>query len=148
MYGHLNIILFAYGLDCLKEIHQVVKEAVLIHILIHVKQLFYARHTLRLPAGKLKPVGLFSHGLEHIFRVNLINLLLVVSQHRGTVRTLLSQIGTCPVKDRHEIIAHHLNSGLAQTLQSRYVVGNILLPVRSSHLNSIVYIHTLNSQDL
>ena len=148
MYGHLNIILLTYGLDCLEEIHQIVKETVLIHILIHVKQLFNARHTLRLPSGKLKSVRLFSHGLEHILRINLINLLLAVSQHRGTVRTLLSQIGTGPVKDRHEIIAHHMNSGLAQTLQGRYVVGNVLFPVRSSHLDRIVYIDTLNSQDL
>ena len=148
MYGHLNVILLTYRLDCLEKIHQIVKETVLIHVLIHVKQLFNARHALRLPSGKLKSVGLFSHGLEHILRINLIDLLLAVSQYRGAVRSLLSQIGTGPVKDRHEIIAHHMNSGLAQTLQGRDVVGNVLLPVRSSHLDRVVYIDTLNSQDL
>ena len=145
---HFNVVLFADRLDGLQKIHQVVEEYVRVHVLIQLEQLLDAGHALRLPSGQLEAVGLLAHGLKHVLRIQLVDLLLVVGQNRGTVRAHLRQVGTGPVEHRHKVVANHMDIGLSQALQGGDIVGYVLLALRNAHLDGVMDVHALDSKHL
>ncbi len=107
---HVNIILIAHRHDFFQKILQIGKQLLSVHILIHLKKLFYPCHTLRLPARHYRSVRVFRDRRKHLLRVQRVHRFLRVGKHCGTVRPYPCQLRSCPVKHRHEIVTYHVDA--------------------------------------
>ena len=69
MNGHVDIVFVADRHDALQEVLQVRKQLLIVHILVHLEQFLDVSHTLRLPAGQDRTVGITADGGEHILGI-------------------------------------------------------------------------------
>ena len=148
MDGHVDVIFIAHRHDALQEIFQVGEKLLVIHILVHFEELFDVGHALGLPAGQDGSVGIPADGGEHVLRVQGINCLLGIGQHSGAVRADPCKLSSGPVEHGHEIVAHHMDAGLAKVLQGGDVVVDVLVPVGGADLDGVVDVHAFDAGKL
>ena len=148
MDGHLHLVLFADGQNGVQEILQVGPQGFLVHGLVHLEQLLDVGQALGLPPGEQVPLGAGLHGGEQLFRVHLVNLPLVVGQHRGAVLAGLGQLGAGPVEHGHKVVANQVDAALAQGADGLDVVFDVLVPAGQPGLDGVVDIDAFNAQHL
>ena len=142
---HINVVFVTDRHDSFQEVFQIGKECFLVHILVHFKELLDFCHTLRLPAGKDKTIGVGGNGIKHFHRIDAVHSLLAISKYRGAVRAYSCKLSAGPVKDRHEIVAYKMNILFAKALQGLNIIVNIFVSVRRTDLDGIVNIHTFDA---
>ena len=81
----------------------------------------------------LKPLAL-QH--EHLERTHLVR---VVAERHGPVRQNEVQIGTRPVVDRHEVVAHRLDATRREVAEVELVVLDVAVEVTRALLHVLVY---------
>ena len=136
---HFDVTFLAGGHDCLKEILEVCPQLLVIDVGIILEQLVEFCHTLRLPTGERHII--FLGEIQNILRhrvVVILNHTLFIKQRRGTVADLVEQIGTRPIKNRHEIVANDLYTEFAQVADALLVVFNQRIAGRFADLDVIV----------
>ena len=148
MDGHLDVVLIADGHDLLKEIFEVVEEIIGGHILILLEELLDVSHSLGLPAGHDGTVGVAGDGLEHLLGNQLVDGFLCVGQSGGSVRKDSCQLSSCPVEDRHEVVAHKVDVFFAKVLEGLDVVGDQLVAGRLAELDIFVNVDALDAGDV
>ena len=75
-------------------------------------------------------------------RINSVYSSLIVSKDCRTVGTHSGKLGACPVKDRHEIVAYHMDACLAEPFQGSDIILYILFTVGRTDLDGIVNVDT------
>ena len=145
---HLDVVLVAHGHDSLQEVDKVIEQRIRIHILVEGEQLLNMSQALWLPARHHGTVHIASDRVKHLFRIDRIYGSLRIGKNRGTIRALASQFGTCPVEDRHEVVAHQMNVFLAKVFQCLDVVFNIGVAARCSGLDGIGDVDALDAADV
>ncbi len=80
-----------------------------------------------------------SHGL-----VVALDQILLIEQGGGTVADGMEQVGTGPVKDRHEVVADGLDTELGQVADALLVVLDVLVAGGQTDLDVIVNVDRLN----
>ena len=80
-----------------------------------------------------------SHGL-----VVVLDQILLIEQGGGTVADGMEQVGTGPVKDRHEVVADGLDTELGQVADALLVVFDVLVAGGQTDLDVIVNVDRLN----
>ena len=145
---HVNVVFVTGGHDTLQKIFQVGKKLFVIHIFVHFEQFFDMSHTLRLPAGHYSAVHIAGNGVEHFGRINSVYSSLIVSKDCRTVGTHSGKFGSCPVKDRHEIVAYHMDACLTEPFQGSDIILYILFTVGRTDLDGIVNVDTLDTGQL
>ena len=71
---------------------------------------------------------------------------LVKTQRFGAVRQNVFQVGTGPVENRHEVVAHGTNTALSQVTQALLVVGDPLQIVAGTGFNVFVDRHAFDDR--
>lgn len=71
---------------------------------------------------------------------------LVKTQRFGAISQLIFQIGTRPVQNRHEVIAHGINTAGRQIADALLIVGNPLLILPAVSFDILVHRDTLNNR--
>ena len=145
MDGHLDVALVAGRHDGFQEVLQVIPQLLLGDRGVSLEQLVQLSHTLRLPAreGHVILLGeahdVISHGL-----VVVLDQILLIEQGGGTVADGMEQVGTGPVKDRHEVVADGLDTELGQVADALLVVFDVLVAGGQTDLDVIVNVDRLN----
>ena len=81
--------------------------------------------------------------LRH-FLIIFMNAGFFIKQCGGTVLHRMEQIGTGPVKNRHEIIGNYLDTEFRQIPQGGFIVFNILVPGGQANLDIIMDVHAFH----
>ena len=142
---HLDIILVADRHDGLQEVYEVLEQLLAIDILIHIEELLDLRHTLRLPARHYGAVRHLLHGSSEVIRIDRVDGLLVVCETGGTIRVLTCELGSGPVKYRHEVVAYEVNIFLTEVLECLDVVCDVLVTVLIADLDGVADIDRLDT---
>ena len=66
------------------------------------------------------------------------------TQSLRAIRHGISQVGTCPVEDRHEVICHTTDPAGSQIPQGLFIVINITLEIAGLRLDMFVYRDTFH----
>ena len=148
MNGHIDVVLVAHGHDGLEEVLEVGEQRFVVHALVDLKQRLDLLHALGLPAGQDVAVGVRADRGEHVLGIERVHLRLVVGQHGGAVPAGLGQIGARPVKDRHEVVAHHVDVLFAQRGQGLDVVVDVHVAAGQARLDVVVYVDALDAADV
>ena len=142
---HIDIVFVAGRHDSFQEVLQILEEFFIINVLVHLKQFFHMFHSFRLPPRHYCAIGVTCDGSKHFLRIQFIYCFLRICKHGRAIRSFSGQLSPGPVKDRHEIIANHVNVFLTKIFQTLNVMINIQIPVCRTGLDGIMYIYTFNA---
>ena len=113
---------------------------------ISLEQLVQLRHALRLPAreGHVVLLGeahdIIRHGL-----VIILDHILLIEERSRAVADRVEEIGAGPVKDRHEVVADHLDAKLGQVADALLVVLDVLVAGRQTDLDVVMHVDGLDN---
>ena len=135
---HVDAVLVTGRHDGLQEINEVVEQLVCRDIFIRFKQLLDAGEAFGLPSGHDEAVGVCVGLVKEDLRVDGVDNRLVICKHGGTVVARLGKVGTCPVKDRHEVVADHLDAFLTEVLQRLDIIFDVLITGGQTDLDIVM----------
>lgn len=69
---------------------------------------------------------------------------LIETQRLGAVRQLIRQIGARPVKDRHKVVAHGIDTAGRQITQRLLIVGNVACSIAALGFNILMHRDTFH----
>ena len=148
MNGHVDVVFITGGHDAFQEIFQIGKELFIVNVFIHGEEVFDFFHTLRFPAGHDAAVGICADGGKHILWIQFVHCFLGICKNGGTIRAHSGKLGSCPVKNRHEIVAYHMDIRLTQIFQRGNVVIDIHVPFRCAGFDGVVDIDAFDAGKL
>ena len=145
MNRHFYVVLVADGHYRLEEIFEVPEKGILRNPLIHLEEVLYPRHALRLPAGHDRPVHVARDAVEHLLGVNRVHGFLAVRHDGRAVRTNAGKLRPRPVEHGHEIVADHVDIVLPEVLERLYVSVDILVAPLARRLYRVAHVDALDS---